>query len=138
MNSLNDIDINKSRQLIYEAIVFVLLLSCIIVRIANFDTNACWWIWIVNYIGMVVAFLNLLVNKLLLLYNKNSKKFKAFFGFIIFMIIILVVLGFGVNKLQRTEMAATVNDVITLFALFFSLSPQIWNGLLNLIIEFVR
>ena len=138
MDLKNTDGIEKIRYLIYETTIFAILLICIIIWSVNFQQNTCWWIWIVNYIGMAVAFINLFINKVLILYNKNSPKFKPFFGLTFFVVITVILLGFYVSTLQSKEVCELVNDVITLLALFFSLSPRIWNVILNIITEVIK
>lgn len=63
--------------------VFIIILILIILRLIAYKNINNAWIWIINYIGMGIAVLNLLANKCFELKSKNNKKFKPFVGFTI-------------------------------------------------------
>lgn len=133
MKQKDKMDDNILRHIIYESIIFFILFICIIIRISNYDKETCTWIWIINYIGMATALLNLFINKTISLYNNKNEKYKSFLGFTICLIALMCYIGLKIWNHQESMFGNVINDVITLLALFFSLSPKIWNGLLNIL-----
>lgn len=131
MSTHNNIESLESY--IYQIVLWFVIFILIIFRIYNYASNADSWIWIVNYIGMAIACLNLFVTKCLLLRKNNSKKTKPFIGFTICICFFIIIGGILVYMCQSSSFAQCINDVITLFALFFSLSQIIWDYILNFI-----
>ncbi len=132
---------NKQDNLTYnimQLVIFIIMVGLIIFRIINYQIQSNSWIWIVNYIGMSIAFVNLFLNKCFDLKNRHNKKYKPFVGFTICMLIIVIIISFPIYKLQISIYSQTVNDIITLFALFFSLSHVIWDSILNIIVKFIK
>lgn len=138
-NELNDS--KKNEVIIYRFFqlgIFFTIILLIILRIFAFQSNDNKWIWIVNYIGMGIAAINLLITKCFQLKNKankNHNKYKPFIGFTIVVMLLIFAISIPVYMAQTTIAAQCVNDVITLLALFFSLSRDIWNSVLNLIVN---
>lgn len=121
---------NNMHQLIILSLIFVL----IVVRISCRDVVNIDWIWIVNYAGMFLALFNLLLNKCLELRKTEHKlhnKHKSFTGFTILILITTIGLGVVVGICQSKKIAYCLNDVVTLLALLFSLSQNIWSSILN-------
>lgn len=124
--------------IIQEVCVISILTICIFVRVINYNNINCSWIWIVNYIGMAIAVLNLFISKTISLYEEDDSSYSPFLGLTIFTSILLVTLGFVVGCLQSWEYATTVNDVITLLSLVFSLSQGIWEALLDSLKPYIK
>lgn len=118
--------------------VFIIILILIILRLIAYKNINNAWIWIVNYIGMGIAVLNLLANKCFELKSKNNKKFKPFVGFTIFSLLIVCLLLIPIYFFQTNKYCQALNDIITLLALLFSLSDKIWDSILNKIVEIIK
>lgn len=91
-------------------------------------------IWIVNYLGMMIACISLLVEKCKELSKEGHKlhhKYVPFKGFTYFVTIMLTVLLFVVWGLQLTPFKDCLNDIITLCALLFSVSKDMWSAVLS-------
>lgn len=123
---------------ILQLIMFVVMVLLIIFRCINYNASQDSWIWIISYIGMEISFINLFINKCFSLKSKNHKKYRTFVGFTIVVIIISLLLFIPILNIQSKKYSQFVNDLITLFALFFSLSHVIWNYLLNIIIKILK
>jgi len=98
-------------------------------------------IWIVNYLGMMIACISLFAEKCKELSKKEHElhhKYKPFRGLTNLVAIILTVLLFGVWGLQSTAFKDCLNDVITLFALLFSVSKDMWSSLLTGIAKTIK
>lgn len=123
---------NKIIKTIYDFILFITLFSLIIVRLIlwNKDVN---WIWILNYLGMAIASFNLLINRVIGYKDVNY----SFLGLLVVVIIIEIILFFVINFLQSTSYANLINDVITLLAILFSISPSVWDVILNIIEQYI-
>jgi hypothetical protein len=123
---------NKIIKTIYDFILFITLFSLIIVRLIlwNKDVN---WIWILNYLGMAIASFNLLINRIVGYKDVNY----SFLGLLIIVIIIEIILFFVINFLQSTSYVDLINDVITLLAILFSISPSVWDVILNIIEQYI-
>lgn len=123
---------NKIIKTIYDFILFITLFSLIIVRLIlwNKDVN---WIWILNYLGMAIASFNLLINRVIGYKDVNY----SFLGLLIVVIIIEIILFFVINFLQSTSYVNLINDVITLLAILFSISPSVWDVILNIIEQYI-
>ena len=123
---------NKIIKTIYDFILFITLFSLIIVRLIlwNKDVN---WIWILNYLGMAIASFNLLINRIVGYKDVNY----PFLGLLIIVIIIEIILFFVINFLQSTSYVNLINDVITLLAILFSISPSVWDVILNIIEHYI-
>ena len=123
---------NKIIKTIYDFILFITLFSLIIVRLIlwNKDVN---WIWILNYLGMAIASFNLLINRIIG-YKDVSY---SFLGLLVVVIIIEIILFFVINFLQSTSYVNLINDVITLLAILFSISPSVWDVILNIIEQYI-
>lgn len=121
-----------------QIVFWVILLMFIIFRIFNYSTKANNWIWIINYIGMSIALINLFVNKCIMLKRSKSKKYRPFKGLTIFVTIIMCLLSYLVKYAQSFLYADCLNDVITLLALFFSLSQNIWDYIFNKIVFILK
>lgn len=120
---------------IFQLIVFVTILIFIITRILCYATKADSWIWIINYIGMCIALINLLIQKCIKLKSELHKKYKSFKGLTIIIVCILCALVIPLYVWQEESISYCLNDVITLCALFFSLSTDIWNYILGIIAD---
>lgn len=131
------LDDNLTYQL-FQFAVWMILFLLIVFRACTFNVASNSWIWIINYAGMGFALVNLLIKKCFQLRSRSHKKYKPLVGFTIFVLIILCVSSLGVYKLQMCGYSQPVNDIITLLALFFSLSGDTWNKLLNIIIRFLK
>lgn len=116
---------------LFQLVVWVIMLILILLRVFTYKTISNNWIWIINYAGMSIAFINILVNKCFNLKEKKSKKYKPFVGF-------TVVLVLPVYLLQSNQYSQSLNDIITLLALFFSLSSDIWNRILNFFANIIK
>lgn len=90
------------------------------------------------YAGMSIAFINILVNKCFNLKEKKSKKYKPFVGFTVVLVVITCILVIPVYLLQNNQYSQSLNDIITLLALFFSLSNDIWNRILNFFANIIK
>lgn len=123
---------NKIIKTIYDFILFITLFSLIIVRLIlwNKDVN---WIWILNYLGMAISSFNLLINRIVGYKDVNY----SFLGLLIVVIIIEIILFFVINFLQSTSYADLINDIITLLAILFSISPSVWDVILNIIEQYI-
>lgn len=123
---------NKIIKTIYDFILFITLFSLIIVRLIlwNKDVN---WIWILNYLGMAIASFNLLINRIVGYKDVNY----SFLGLLIIVIIIEIILFFVINFLQSTSYVDLINDVITLLAILFIISPSVWDVILNIIEQYI-
>lgn len=123
---------NKIIKTIYDFILFITLFSLIIVRLIlwNKDVN---WIWILNYLGMAIASFNLLINRIIGYKDVNY----SFLGLLVVVIIIEIILFFVINFLQSTSYVNLINDVITLLAILFSISPSVWDVILNIIEQYI-
>lgn len=123
---------------IIQLSAFVVIILLIIVRIIGCTLEAK-WIWIVNYIGMYMAIINLLINKFVKLRNCKHEKYKAFGGFTVIISIVFCTIGFIVAGMQSIEKVnVCINDCITLLALFFSLSPLVWDSILDKIVKIIH
>ena len=127
-------DKNSFEAGIYQFIIWCILLLFIVLRLISFSSPNNTWVWIMNYLGMLIAMLNLFINKAIELRSKNSIKYKPFKGLIILLVVVLCILILPIHHIQTTELCSCVNDTITLIALFFSLSPGIWSKILDGII----
>ena len=132
---------NDEKNLFYyrliNFIIWVILLFCIIIRCFTFTILDNQYIWIINYIGMALAIINLLIDKLFTLDKNNNPKYVPFVGLIVLTIIILIIVCLFVYLFQKNKYAQSLNDIITLLALFFSLSKSCWDKILNIIIEII-
>lgn len=129
----NEIISYKFIQLGFFIVIFILIL----VRAVTYKDENNQWIWIINYIGMGIAIINLFIAKCFKLKdknNKNHKKYKPFVGFTIVVMIVVFIMAIPTYMAQSKPFSQCVNDIITLLALFFSLSRDIWNSILNLIV----
>ena len=54
--------------------VFVVIAILILMRIITYKNTNNSWIWIINYIGMGIAILNILANKCFMLKDKNRRE----------------------------------------------------------------
>lgn len=132
-NSENSIEAGIS-----QIVVWVILLILIFIRILDNAFLPKSWIWIINYIGMAIAFLNLFIEKCNKMRKKSHRKYKPFLGLTIIISILVCLFGVVVGKLQTTVYAECLNDVITLLSVFFSSSKNIWNSILKLIVKYLR
>lgn len=123
---------------IFQFVIWLLLFVLIIFRVLTYKIVSNSWIWIINYIGMGVALINLLISKCFKLRSCHHKKFKPFLGFTLFIVAIVCILSIFVYRLQSREYSQSINDIITLLALFFSFSGDIWNGILNIFISYLK
>lgn len=132
---------NDEKNLFYyrliNFIIGVILLFCIIIRCFTFTILDNQYIWIINYIGMALAIINLLIDKLFTLDKNNNSKYVPFVGLIVLTIIILIIVCLFVYLFQKNKYAQSLNDIITLLALFFSLSKSCWDKILNAIIKII-
>jgi hypothetical protein len=132
---------NDEKNLFYyrliNFIIWVILFFCIIIRCFTFTILDNQYIWIINYIGMALAIINLLIDKLFTLDKNNNPKYVPFVGLIVLTIIILIIVCLFVYLFQKNKYAQSLNDIITLLALFFSLSKSCWDKILNIIIEII-
>lgn len=132
---------NDEKNLFYyrliNFIIWVILLFCIIIRCFTFTILDNQYIWIINYIGMALAIINLLIDKLFTLDKNNNSKYVPFVGLIVLTIIILIIVCLFVYLFQKNKYAQSLNDSITLLALFFSLSKSCWDKILNAIIKII-
>ena len=122
---------NRLQYGIFQLVVFITILIFIITRILCYANNADSWIWIINYIGMCIALINLLIQKCVNLKFESHKNYKSFKGLTIIIVFILCSLVIPLYMCQEENIAHCLNDVITLCALFFSLSTDIWNYILG-------
>lgn len=123
---------------ILQLAIFIVILGLIIFRFLKYEIQTNSWIWIINYIGMAIAFINLFINKCFELKSLQNKKYKPFVGFTICMLILVFLLYIPVYQIQNSEYSQTINDVITLLALFFSLSHTIWDSILDSIVKILK
>lgn len=123
---------------LFQLVVWVIMLILILLRVFTYKTISNNWIWIINYAGMSIAFINILVNKCFNLKEKKSKKYKPFVGFTVVLVVITCILVIPVYLLQNNRYSQSVNDIITLLALFFSLSNDIWNRILNFFANIIK
>ena len=132
---------NDEKNLFYyrliNFIIWVILFFCIIIRCFTSTILDNQYIWIINYIGMALAIINLLIDKLFTLDKNNNPKYVPFVGLIVLTIIILIIVCLFVYLFQKNKYAQSLNDIITLLALFFSLSKSCWDKILNIIIEII-
>lgn len=138
MSNKNKFHTEYFEQEIIEFITLLALFAAIIVRICTYDNATCSWIWIINYIGMSWAIISLLIKKCIKLNKKEHEKLKPLIGLTICIVFILFILFFLAKGLQTESLAAVTNNVITLLALFFSLSGRMWNIILNIIIKIIK
>ena len=136
-------DNNNSRKdnfmyYLFQLVVWVIMLILILLRVFTYKTISNNWIWIINYAGMSIAFINILVNKCFNLKEKKSKKYKPFVGFTVVLVVITCILVIPVCLLQSNQYSQSLNDIITLLALFFSLSNDIWNRILNFFANIIK
>lgn len=123
---------------LFQLVVWVIMLILILLRVFTYKTISNNWIWIINYAGMSIALVNILVNKCFDLKGKKSKKYKPFVGFTVVLVVITCILVIPVYSLQSNQYSQSLNDIITLFALFFSLSSDIWNRVLNFFANIIK
>lgn len=123
---------------LFQLVVWVIMLILILLRVFTYKTISNNWIWIINYAGMSIAFINILVNKCFNLKEKKSKKYKPFVGFTVVLVVITCILVIPVYLLQNNQYSQSLNDIITLLALFFSLSNDIWNRILNFFVNIIK
>lgn len=123
---------------LFQLVVWVIMLILILLRVFTYKTISNNWIWIINYAGMSIAFINILVNKCFNLKEKKSKKYKPFVGFTVVLVVITCILVIPVYLLQNNQYSQSLNDIITLLALFFSLSNNIWNRILNFFANIIK
>lgn len=123
---------------LFQLVVWVIMLILILLRVFTYKTISNNWIWIINYAGMSIAFINILVNKCFNLKEKKSKKYKPFVGFTVVLVVITCILVIPVYLLQNNQYSQSLNDIITLLALFFSLSNDIWNRILNFFANIIK
>lgn len=123
---------------LFQLVVWVIMLILILLRVFTYKTISNNWIWIINYAGMSIAFINILVNKCFNLKKKKSKKYKPFVGFTVVLVVITCILVIPVYLLQNNQYSQSLNDIITLLALFFSLSNDIWNRILNFFANIIK
>ena len=125
----------KNRKLgtgLFQFAIWIIIIVLIVIRIIS---NNFAWVWIINYIGMVIALLNLLISKCYKLKDCSHSKYKPFKGFTIFTTIIICLFTIPIYELQSTIYSLCVNDVITLLALLFSLPQGTWDFILDLIVK---
>lgn len=123
---------------LFQLVVWVIMLILILLRVFTYKTISNNLIWIINYAGMSIAFINILVNKCFNLKEKKSKKYKPFVGFTVVLVVITCILVIPVYLLQNNQYSQSLNDIITLLALFFSLSNDIWNRILNFFANIIK
>ena len=123
---------------LFQLVVWVIMLILILLRVFTYKTISNNWIWIINYAGMSIAFINILVNKCFNLKEKKSKKYKPFVGFTVASVVIICILVIPVCLLQSNQYSQSLKDIITLLALFFSLSSDIWNRILNFFANIIK
>ena len=123
---------------IIQFIIFCSMMLLLFFRILGFKSPKNNSIWIINYIGMGIALINLFINKCIELHKISSKKYKPFVGFTIVVIIIIFIVSIFIYNLQSSQYVSSINDIITLLALFFSLSDNIWSSLLNVIVKIIK
>lgn len=103
---------------LFEFAVWLILLLLIIIRAVSYKTSENSWIWVVNYIGMVIAVINIFVKKFMKLKKAKNKKCKPFIGLTVFVLVLCVAFMFPAYFSQTSDYSQVVNDVITLLALF--------------------
>lgn len=130
MTDSKDLKRNDLIYYFFQLGIWLVILILIFMRGFSYKQSNSNWIWIINYIGMSIAILNLFIDKCFKLKKVNSKKYKPFVGFTVCLLIALCFLSLVVFILQNKEYNQTVNDVITLLALFFSLSRDVWAHIL--------
>lgn len=123
---------------LFQLVVWIIMLILILLRVFTYKTISNNWIWIINYAGMSIAFINILVNKCFNLKEKKSKKYKPFVGLTVVLVFIICILAIPVCLLQSNKYSQSLNDIITLLALFFSLSNDIWNRILNFFANIIK
>lgn len=123
---------------LFQLAVWIIISILIFMRIITYKIISNSWIWIINYSGMAIAFVNILVNKCFKLKEKASKKYKPFVGFTVVLVAIICILSLPVYSLQSNQYSQSLNDIITLLALFFSLSSDIWDRILNIFANIIR
>lgn len=123
---------------LFQFAVWIIIFILIILRTFSYKSVSNNWIWIINYAGMSIAFINMLVNKCFDLKEKGNKKYKPFVGLTVVLVAIICVLSLPVYSLQSNQYAQSINDIITLLALFFSLSNDIWDRFLNFIANIIK
>lgn len=123
---------------LFQLVIWIVILILIFVRVFTYKVTSNNWIWIINYAGMSIAFINILVNKCFKLKEKNSKKYKPFVGLTVTLVLIICLLSIPVYSLQSNQYSQSLNDIITLLALFFSLSNDIWDRILNVFASIIR
>lgn len=123
---------------IIQFIIFCLMVLLLVTRICSYKISENDWIWIINYIGMSIALMNLFIDKCIELHKTKNKKYKPFVGFTVVVIVAIFIVSILVKNLQSSVHVSSVNDIITLLALFFSMSDNIWSSLLNIIVKIIR
>lgn len=109
---------NKNQ--IYNVIISVSLFVLIVFRIfGNIQENV---VPVINFVGMSVAFISILFR---LEHNAPNRKKPIWFFVSLIAIILAVIIAMliSVNKIELNEKS---NDVITLFALLFSLPSDLY------------
>lgn len=122
----------------FQLAIWIIILFLIFLRLYKYQALSNNWIWLINYVGMGIALLNLLVGKCFKLRQQKNKKYKPFVGFTTVVLILVCCLGIVVYFWQSSVYSQSVNDVITLFALFFSLSEHIWNFILDFLVKIIK
>lgn len=122
-------DIVYERDYIYQLIFFILMSVLILLRF--FISISDCLIWVINYSGMSLAIINLLTEFLCVLKNKNDKRYNSFLGFCFLIFIGVIIIGFFLGLLEffnffPQKTSKLINDIITLLAVFFSLSNDVW------------
>lgn len=123
---------NKIIPLIYDMLVFVILIIVVIMRLLA--KNQVNWIWIINYLGMVIAGINLMTNRII--DNKTSQA-GSLTVLIIIIIFIYAALFFVINFCQKTDFSDLINDIITLVAVLFSVAPNVWDMIFDVIEQYI-
>lgn len=128
---------NKNPINLYDiSAIFIIIVFLIFIRIFCRDKDYT-WIWVVNFIGMMISFINLFINRINSKDAEKEKRIIQSLEGLIFCLLFVVIFFIFVAYFNKIVYSDTFNDVITLLAVLFSIGNKIWNVIFSIIEEYI-
>ena len=121
---------------ISEIAIFIIIVFLIFIRIFCRDKDYI-WIWVVNFIGMMISFINLFINRINSKDAEKEKRIIQSLEGLIFCLLFVAIFFIFVAYFNKIVYSDTFNDVITLLAVLFSIGNKIWNVIFSIIEEYI-